>query len=1322
MIRKLSQYLLVVLIFAYSSVNGQGWLRAYFKSTNQAPESKDLNYYDVRQWAEQHFAEVEAEIKQRQAKGEIVHEGDGKRFAHYIKYKRWEWYWSSRIHQDGTLGYPSFEATRRKSDPGRNRKEGDVWTRIGFTSNSGGYWGMGRAECMGFHPTDINTFYVGSRSGGLWKTTNGGSTYTALGDHLPISQIAAINVDFNNPNTVYIALGPRGGWWNRSMGVYKSTDGGTNFSPTSFAYDYADGEPIYDMIMSETNSSILLVARGDGIYRTSDGGNNWNKVANNTFNDLAWKPGSSNVVYAARDDYWGSSEVYKSTDAGQSWNQITNISVSQNSLRLAVTPANPSVIAYWSNAQNKAVYVSTNEGASFGYRGDTQHGMFPLFISPNNENILYNGGINVDRSTDGGVNWFQQTQWHSSATYPEVHADFRNMYHSPVDHDLLFFCNDGGVYSYRESTENWTELTAGLVITEYYRLAVAQSDPEITICGSQDNGGSLRRSNTTWKNTNGGDAMEQQIDPNNADIMYTTYINGQLYRSMDGWTFDTYNDISANIPGGKPSGDWVAPYVLDPNNSSVIVAGYDDVWRSTDRGDSWTKISNNLAGGNLHNVAVAPSNSNIIYVSRNATLYRTDNLGGTWNSYSTPGGEKITRIAVHETNPDRIWITRGGWSNGQKVYYSSNGGQSWTNISGSLPNIITNCIILANTSDDAMYIGTDIGVYYRDNTLTDWIEYRDGLPNVKVNDLDIQFNTGVIRAATWGRGCWEAPLLVIGSPDCNGDLGGTASIDLCNVCSGGNTGIAPNSTCSDCNGDPNGTASIDLCGECSGGNTGIAPNSTCLDCHGDINGTASVDQCGDCSGGNTGVTPNEACSDCNGDPNGTATVDACGVCSGGNTGITPNSTCEDCNGDPNGTASVDLCGVCSGGNTGVTPNTTCLDCNGEINGTASIDQCGNCSGGNTGIVPNEECSDCNGEPHGTASIDLCGDCTGGSTGLTPNASCTDCNGEVNGSASIDQCGNCSGGTTGVTPNEACSDCNGEPNGTASIDQCGDCSGGSTGIIPNEACSDCNGDPNGTASIDLCGNCSGGNTGVSPCYIPDFEADFEKQCLGKTVVFADKSQAVPPGLTYSWSFGDGASPGVHSGQGPISVEYSTTGFKTITLDISGEVETKIDYVFIGDQPGNITISGNQSVDCFTESESYSVVGEFNSTFNWTANEATIMTGQGGSSIAVDFELEDAILTVVEVTEANCFGNTSVLYIDVCGITNIQSNTSNSLRVYPNPTYGVLYIDGWFDEGWKLFNLLGTQVLQGDNNTVDMSGLASGLYVLKISNAVFTIKKQ
>ncbi len=252
-----------------------------------------------------------------------------------------------------------------------------------------------------------------------------------------------------------------------------------------------------------------------------------------------------------------------------------------------------------------------------------------------------------------------------------------------------------------------------------------------------------------------------------------------------------------------------------------------------------------------------------------------------------------------------------------------------------------------------------------------------------------------------GSSCARTPVYAVldpsnpscGPTDCNGEVGGTATIDDCGECSGGSTGITPNSTCTqDCNGEWGGTASIDDCGECSGGTTGITPNSTCVqDCAGEWGGTASIDDCGACTGGSTGVTPNSTCTqDCNGDWGGTAYIDGCSQCVGGNTGELPCD--DDCHGDPGGSASIDNCGVCSGGATGVTPNSTCVqDCNGEWDGTASVDDCGICSGGSTGITPNSTCvQDCNGDWDGTASLDVCGTCSGGNTGVTPETDINNC--------------------------------------------------------------------------------------------------------------------------------------------------------------------------------------------------------------------------------------------------------------------------------------------------------------------------------------------
>ncbi len=374
--------------------------------------------------------------------------------------------------------------------------------------------------------------------------------------------------------------------------------------------------------------------------------------------------------------------------------------------------------------------------------------------------------------------------------------------------------------------------------------------------------------------------------------------------------------------------------------------------------------------------------------------------------------------------------------------------------------------------------------------------------------------------------------------DCANVPYGTASIDACGVCSGGNTGLLPNSTCLDCNGvvngpdtigascddglattvsdvyQPNcvcagqpvrtmperhGTASIDACGVCSGGNTGLLPNSTCLDCNGVVNGPDTIGaSCDD--GLATTVSdvyqPNCVCAgqpvDCFGTINGTASIDACGVCSGGNTGLLPNSTCLDCNGVVNGPDTIGATcddGLATTVSDVYQPNCVCagqpVDCFGTINGTASIDACGVCSGGNTGLFPNSTCLDCNGVVNGPDTIGAtCDDglATTVSDVYQPNCVCAgqpvDCFGTINGAASIDACGVCSGGNTGLLPNSTCLDCNGVVNGPDTIGAT--CDDGLVTTVsdvyqPNCVCAgqpvDCFGTINGTASIDACSVCS-----------------------------------------------------------------------------------------------------------------------------------------------------------------------------------------------------------------------------------------------------------
>lgn len=707
------------------------------------------NYFDICAKADVYFQTDQVSETRR-----AEHFGDGE----FRAYQRWKWYWKTRVDENGN--FPDLAAAHAEVNqlfPQNRAAASSTWTNISQDVADGGYNGMGRTTCIAFDPNNANTYYVGAPIGGLWKTTDGGLTWAPLTDALPYVSVGSCVIDPTNTNTLYISVGDHEGWWKYSMGVYKSTDGGATWNATGLSWSLSQGRAISMLAMDPFNAAVIYAATSNGLYKTTNNGTTWNVVHSGYHNDIRFEPGTSNI-YATTNDYWGSSEAYRSTDGGASWTQLTSFNTNYNYLRLAVTPANPAKLAILNTSTND-LYVSTNYGSNLTVVGNCPEDDV-LLISPNNANIIYCGALFVNKSTDGGASWNQLTYWYYNPPYDEVHADQRNSFFHPLQPNYMFFCNDGGIYRYSESGDTWADFSNGLKITQFYKMAASQTNPQIILGGTQDNGGRIRDNTGTWRATNGGDAMEVAIDPTNDNVIYTTYINGKLYRSLDGWINDTYNEISANIPGGTPPGSWVAPYMLDPSDNNTIVAGYDDVWRSTDRGDNWTALSNNITGdgSTLNCLAVAPSDPNTIYVSWDDNMMKTTDMGLSWTPVTISGTADITCITVHPTNPNILWITRGGYTGGMKVYHSTNGGTSWTSLSTGLPNVPVNTLLYQNGGNGIVYIGTDAGVYFRDSITNTWQLYSNGLPKTSVTDLDIYYTTSKLRAATYGRGIWEVDL------------------------------------------------------------------------------------------------------------------------------------------------------------------------------------------------------------------------------------------------------------------------------------------------------------------------------------------------------------------------------------------------------------------------------------------------------------------------------------------------------------------------------------------------------------------------------------
>jgi len=456
----------------------------------------------------------------------------------YHKYQRWAWYWKQRLDSSGNRRDLSqvvethlAASASKKTMSGDYNSEDYDWKNITQTTSVSGYNGMGRAAAMAFHPTNENIWYLGAPNGGIWKTEDGGNNWIALGDDLPFVSTGNIIVNQDDPNEIFISVGDSYGWWNYGLGIYKSNDAGLTWTPTDFANEFTDFFAVLDMRVSPVNSSEFFVATGDGLYKTTDKFQTVDNVLTSEVTNVRIHPTDPSIVYASRRTS-SNSQIWKSTDGGENWSSSSNFNhqgAQWVEIKISISEVNPDFV-FATTSTNKC-YRSTDAGQTWQFMSDIDEFGVLIHASDNAERI-YSGWLNIYESNDGGDTWDKLSHWYAGTGVPAVHADQRKVFKNPLQPHLVYFCNDGGIYTYNMDTENFTDYSDGLIIMQYYKVASAQDDPVVIIGGTQDNGGRRRDANGSWRATNGGDAMEIALDPDNNNILFTTYINGQMYRSM----------------------------------------------------------------------------------------------------------------------------------------------------------------------------------------------------------------------------------------------------------------------------------------------------------------------------------------------------------------------------------------------------------------------------------------------------------------------------------------------------------------------------------------------------------------------------------------------------------------------------------------------------------------------------------------------------------------------------------------------------------------------------------------------------------------------
>lgn len=705
----------------------------------------------------------------------------------YKPYKRWQWMWEPRVTASGAFPdavaewkeWQRYITSRKQVLHKTAAADSSNWTSQGPFRTGGGYEGIGRLNCVAFHPTDSNTFWVGSPGGGLWKTSDAGQTWTTYTDNLPVMGVSEIVINPQNPNTMYIATGDRDASDTYSVGVLKSTDGGVNWQLTGMQYLESEQRKVNRLIMMPSDTSKLIAATSAGIFVSYDAAATWHIKAAGARRDLALMPGKEGYIYAA-----ASNAIYFSPDTGNTW-QLKQTFNGVTRTNIAVSPAAPAkVMAITSNFSYglEGIYASTDTGQVWNKlyepTGANCEGNFlahaananacggqgwydlTLAMNPNNADEVVAGGVNTWMSGDGGLSWDIRNQWtQMKPGLQVVHADKHFHTYHPYKPNWIMECNDGGLYISKDNGDSWTDLSNGLVITQFYRISVAtQAGVQKVLGGAQDNGTFEIQPGVGSVSRMGGDGMECIIDYSDTTIMYGSYQYGSIRNTMNNW--GNSSSISNNIPG-QPEGNWVTPYAQDLLAPETIYAGYRKLYKSFDYGQNWMEISNNFSN-NIDAFAVAPSNPNYIYVLAGNIVSRTIDGGQTWNNitsgFPNNTGTK-SGIAVHPDSVDVVYVTCSNYINGMKVIRRNGKTNKWENVSGTLPNFPVNCLVI-NKDDKTVYVGTDHGVYYRDWSMTDWAPYITNLPNVKINELELKYSDSEIWAATYGRGLWKSPIHV----------------------------------------------------------------------------------------------------------------------------------------------------------------------------------------------------------------------------------------------------------------------------------------------------------------------------------------------------------------------------------------------------------------------------------------------------------------------------------------------------------------------------------------------------------------------------------
>ena len=753
--------LLLVALCLTLKLSAQNWL-------NDIQDPR-VNFFTVQKefndWKQQH-----PEIKRNPGQYEDITD----------QYYTWEEYWQKHINKDGTL----------LNEPIVNRN------KMGITSRSGGNtanWQefpytytnniecVGRIDCIAISPVDSNTIWAGSPTGGLWKSTNNGLSWTTNTDTLPRLGVSDIVIDTKNPAIMYISMGDRdnpsssGNW---SIGVYKSTDTGKTWAATGLSW-LNTGYIFYDqnirrLLIDPTNDNTLYAATmidldSAVVYKTTDGGNTWKEIFGAAVSqysgkiDAALMPGNSSTLYVANVNTSGNTQINVSVNGGTTFtSQVLYTDSTANHVLLGVTPANSNYLYVLTanSADYNSLYLSKDGGKTFTLQSDSPNilgydcSSNPLFgdgqgfydltlrVSDTDANNVFVAGINLWQSADAGVTWSSVT-----CTANNGHSDQHYTLLSPYHRHVIYEGNDGGIFKSNDYGNTWNVISSNMRTTQYRGGESSVSAPDMVIGGSQDNGTMIIENDSSLQVAGGDGTSLSYFDYKDNDI-YCLVITSGVYIS--------------------DSGNIIAPtysyYAFNPQNINSLALYSYGLYKSYDLGSTWSLVpSDDSVQALSFSVPTFPTgDSNIMFtwLIPGFQLYKINGITGAATELTGNIPHlNVFNYCVSNTDTNKIWVNgTSNISDTSYIYYTSNGGKTWTDITGSLAGGGFGPMVYVANSNDAIYVAGDGGIFYTDASQNGWINWSNGFPNIGANSLSINYPSNELVAITFGRGIWETSL------------------------------------------------------------------------------------------------------------------------------------------------------------------------------------------------------------------------------------------------------------------------------------------------------------------------------------------------------------------------------------------------------------------------------------------------------------------------------------------------------------------------------------------------------------------------------------